>query len=1276
MKRAMMKIGYLSFLLACVAVEPAMSQSGFQYQRTGVLNANQVRTVYGNWGVIGQPCNGGPRGAWLNDNDGYLGDVSPFVGAEVNWNGIKYHSVVTCPVSRPTVRRDEDPNTGKPWTFEPVNGYFNANQQKVATSTDRTTWPATWPDKMDDPTDPGWAGSWNGYFGKKANADQECYYVMDDNNDERFNKATNNPLGVAFKPDSTNPGRNGLGLVMRVRGMQWAQFLAKDNIFWLYEITNTGTTSYDRVVFGMLVGTYVGVTGCDDSPHEYDNDWSFYDIQTNLTYTGNYPPNQMRDPLWVGPVGMVGYAFLESPGNPYDGIDNDGDADSSSFAAGAPKFQQSDFDSTLIVPGMKLVLIREDFSRYVYTVPNTDSVRIKTRGMDSVWIYPGKTKVAEGNELIDVQGNSYVNPNAYDGVDNNFNGIIDENQYLHFHEIKVTRTVPPKVLIDVFRPLRHVDYVNNLGSSPYSMIDEKRDDLIDNNRNWNVQFDDVGRDGIPDTHDYGENDGMPTSGYDNNYHDTGEPGEPHVDKTDVNESDQIGLTSFWYFTPSGNINLADKEGLWKALAPGYFDVPASIVNNEPQNGEDGDFIYGSGYFPLLAGSTERFSLALVYGGANSSLGIDGKIADLLKNKQTVQKIYDANYQFPQPPDKPTLTAVPGDHEVTLYWDRRAESTIDPVLRVKTFEGYKIYRSTDPNFSDIFTITDARGVPQGYRPLAQFDLADSITGYFLANAEQFQDAAGYSYYLGDDSGLEHSYVDNSVENGRQYYYAVVAYSRGDENLGIFPAENTKFFSVQSTGEILTDINTAVVIPGPKVPGYVYPADAVPLTHVVRYGTGNVLYNVVDDTRVLGHTYQVTFLDELVDSTAYANGQINPADSTKWARRTTSYTVLDTTTFEETFQSNDTSLVTLRRKNIVPSTAVLRSQTGTVSPSDYVLNPTLGTVRGTSSGSLPAGTYTLSYKYYPVYRSPYIRNSPFVTQGKEKDADIFDGVELTFNNSWDVKLIDSLSGWVGKNAYVFNLFPTQLLLGQIRGYTNPNDYEIQFSNSIVDTSVADSRLFTSAIPTYFRVYNTTDSEYVKFVYYDNVGTSAAYGRLAASDEIILLEQNPTGALSYSWDITFVSKVGEPADTLYPLGDGDKLVLKTTHPFRQGDVFQFTTVAPRVDEAQAKSDLTLKRIRAVPNPYVTASTLEPPLPPGITSGRGERRIDFIHVPAGAKISIFTSRGEHVITLYQDGNIEDGTVTWNLKTKENLDIAFGVYFYVVESSVGTTTGKLAIIK
>ena len=50
--------------------------------------------------------------------------------------------------------------------------------------------------------------------------------------------------------------------------------------------------------------------------------------------------------------------------------------------------------------------------------------------------------------------------------------------------------------------------------------------------------------------------------------------------------------------------------------------------------------------------------------------------------------------------------------------------------------------------------------------------------------------------------------------------------------------------------------------------------------------------------------------------------------------------------------------------------------------------------------------------------------------------------------------------------------------------------------------------------------------------------------------------------------------------------------------------------------------------------------------------------------------------MTLNHDGNIYDGSVSWNLRTKENMDIAYGVYLYVVESSLGMKKGKIAIIK
>jgi hypothetical protein len=1263
----------LGALLAIAAVSLAFGDSGEQYRRSAYMNANQVRTVFGNWGVIAQPAVGGQRGSWRNPNDGYIGDVSIFVGSELTSQNVTFHSVATCPVDRPTVTQDIDPSTGKFWTLEPVGGYFAAApNQSVAVSTQKSTWPEFWPDKMTDPLDPGWRGKWNGYFGKnKISADEETYFVMDDNNDIRFNFPNNNKWGVAFKPDSTNSQRNGMGLVVTVRALQWSQFLAKDNIFWLYEISNTGTTTYNKMVFGMLVGTFVGVTSTE-SGTESSDDWSFYDPTQNITYTGDFKAIHglpMTNPLWVGGTGLVGYAFLESPGNPFDGIDNDGDADSSAVGIAAPQFTSTDFDSVLLTVGKKVVLINDDFTRTVYTIQASDTV-LHTRGL-TMSIRPGITKVVEGNVLADPQGNLSVNQNAYDGVDNNFNGLIDENYRLHYHQTKVNPNPPHQVLFDILRPLRHKNYVTGAGTSPYSMIDEARNDRIDNNLNWDIKHDDVGIDGLDDGA-FGDRDGLPTSGYDISFHDTGLPGEPHIDKTDVKESDQIGLTNFSYFVPSGAINLGDKESLWARLLPGYFDVPLSIVGGVPQNGEDGDFVYGTGYFPLLARSTERFSLALVYGGGvPGNEGLQADLTDLLTHKETVQKIYDANYQFPQPPDKPTLTAVSGDHRVTLYWDRISEASIDPVLLTKNFEGYRLYKSTDPGFSDIFTITDGSGEAQGYKWLQEWDLVDGVKGYFQAQGDQYQGSAGFTYYLGADNGLVHSFVDSSVDNGRRYFYALVAYSKGDATTGIFPAENTHFVTITSSGQVITDQNTVVVLPNSKSAGYIPAPSGVPLVHTVQRGAGSIAYQVTDPTKITGHKYRVQFLDTQVDSLTPSGNLLVSLDSTTWTRITKSYYVQDLSTVTEQFTSHDTLVVPFQHRNFIPSTIVVSNSHGAVvSPSAYIVNGVTGTIRGTLPGTLPAGAYSIAYQYYPVYNSPNILGSPFAAE--TKDADVFDGLQLAFSNVWSTQVIDSLSGWVGTAAYNWSFSPVNSFLGTLVGYKKPGDYEFQFSSSVIDTSLAYNGLLDfPATPTYFRVYNRTDSTYVKFYYFDVSGYGN--GRLANDVQVVLTEPNPTGKLSPTWSAYFTVYNVRP-DTIYNLGSKDRLVIRTSQPFRNGDIFEFTPAGPTVSAPSARVDLS--RVKVVPNPYVTQSQFELPLNPGITSGRGTRKMDFIHLPAGATVKIFTARGDYVQTLRQDGNIEDGSVSWDLKTYENLDVAFGVYFYVVESSVGNTAGKIAIIK
>lgn len=1172
------------------------------FRKVGIHRGNQVRTVFSNYGVIAQPGDQGPRGAWKFDSNGYVGDVSPLVGIQLPVKDYDMndtinskdtiHSVIITPVSRPG-GGDYAPG-GAFWGFEPIPGFANPSLDElgkgVAMSNLPETWPTQWPDfpTWNYTGEPIIVGGkditpkvdWNGYFGRgQINADQESYFWMDDNPDEKMF------VRHGFTPDTADLMRRGHGLQVSIRGLQWSNFLAQNVVFWLYNIKNDGHRTYDKAVFGTLVGTYVGAEG-----DEWNDDASFFDVRESITYTFDIEPG-MGGKGYIRPsansqwkpnpnqVGYIAYAFLESPGNGIDGVDNDGD--NQKFSGSAKFFKQEDFASKTIKPNDKLILIDKDsFTRSSFTMPN-DTVSVVSMGV-KFFLEPNVTKLIEGD--IDVQGN--INKNSFDGIDNDLDGLIDENYIIHYRQYK--KSPAGVVLIDTLNPIQYKDFAGNVGLSD-PMVDERRDDGIDNDGDWNATIDDVGLDGKAGTGDQGEGDGVPTSGFQidpqsGKLVDTGFPGEPNIDKTDVDESDQLGLTSFQYFVPANDVKMNDDEDMWRRLNPGYFDVPSSVIGNVATRGEDGDFMYGSGYFPLLPGRTERFSLALAYG---------DDLAGVIKTKQVAQLIYNANYNFPQPPDKPTLKVVPGDGQVTLYWDSKAENSVDPTTKEKDFEGYKIYKGTDPDFTDALLISDAEGQKVFLKPFKQFDLKNGITGLFSASSILYELTNGAPFNLGSDNGIVNSFVDKEVINGKTYYYALVAYDRGRSEKDIYPSENTHYISKDVSGKISTDKNTAVVIPNTPVLGYIPPESGKALDRVSGGSTVTPYFEVVDPTKVKNTTYEVTFVDSVVKGVdlAYA------------------YSIKDLTSGE------------------------------------IVLNE--------------------SRKLYP------------------SNGEIFDGIRLSIDSSYQhpdsVKTNPQRSGWRINNTHGTETKFLKTVVQQwvdvsnnVYGDKPPIDYALVFSNNYADSSNDLSAIlkFTLDIKTKlnFKAFDITEKanpKRVKFFYYED--PSAPYQDTLSTDDILVFSDEQ--GTKVSWQVIFVDSF-----TYIPKA-GDTLLFSFFRPLSSKDKFNFTSKSARYSQESAKDSLF--KVRAVPNPYVVTNVFEQPLPSTIR-GRGERIINFINVPPKSKIHIYTSSGSHIQTLEHDGDLNDGTIVWDLRTKEGLDVAFGVYFYVVEVDgiSDKKFGKLAIIK
>lgn len=1060
-------------------VTPPAERGRIDAERAGLHDANRIRTTFFNFGMVGD-FNGNPdlsvfhsmevpKGSGVNYSDG----VTPFVLARVRQRNGRVADIMLTGYRE---RQGTSPITNRTMRFEPRPGFAQADPnvnraRSIALSNDPRTWPDVWPDKRNDPDDPGWRGSWNGFFGKRPNADLESFSVMDDQYYDAWD----------FYPDSRDATRRGLGLRVEVRGFQWSNPQAQNVIFWHYDIVNESTTTYEDIVFGLYMDSGVGGSqrSCDGVA-ESDDDNAYFnrDFGLNLVYTWDKNGRGVGLSGNCERTGYLGYAYLETPGNRFNALDDDQD-------------------------GM------------------TDEAR------DS-----GPGERIAGQDAIRAAFNARYNTARFVAA----NGPLEE------------------------RPA----YVAGV----WYTGDEDMD--------WVATFHDKGADGIGpndagyDGPDTGEGDGRPTAG------------EPNFDQTDINESDQIGLTGFkmnrivaGVGAPSSEVDgivFYNDEKNWPTRLYDQFTHPSADVRfgQALVNNYNIGFLFSSGPFRLEAGRRERFSLALAYG---------ADLSELQDNVRVVQSIYNANYQFATPPPLPTVRAVPGDGRVTLYWDNAAERAIDPVTNRNDFEGYRIYRATDPNFLDAQVITDARGNPIGNgRPLAQYDLANGVKGYSALTVQ------GTAYFLGTDSGLRHTFVDTTAVNGQTYYYAVTAYDRGSDDFGFYPSENPLTVSRSLRGGTILPRNVVEVRANAEVPGFVAgQIVAGSVRKVAGTGVGGLDVRVLDPRALRdGRTYRLYFYGS--------------ADSV----RAQTYALYDVT-----------------------------------SGTDSLVFEGATDLDGRGIG--PAGEGLL-----PVVTTPR-------------------AVE-----------IDTLASGFGAanptNVRLAARYAVSVPIGVRRpGY--PENLQIVFGDVPLDTSLA--AIGAPAVPARFRIVTETTRRQLDFRFRDVNGdqTLSAPGEFI---EVLAPQARGSAVQRPLWRIDFdAARTGAPV-VAPRSGDVYRLVLKV--PFAPGDVWEFKTQGSRIDAALARSAFAEGEPYAVPNPYVAAAAFEPER--FAVAGRGERRIEFRGIPQGATVRLYTLAGDLVQTLVHDGGLT-GMVPWDLRSKDNLDVAPGLYFFHVDAGPGGTfVGKFAILK
>jgi hypothetical protein len=1166
-------------------------------ERFGWHSGNRLNLFFRNTTELGGVQPGIPMSTWPNNYDGQRmhDGIATIVGARVF---VKNDSI---PVEDPDQYLgsepldsvyfaqssfyhflDKNPEGTIEWGLYPVYGYFNEMDEYPAMSNLPNSWPTGgWPANGDLK----WPDEWNGRFGRGImKADQESFIVANDAQDQEY--LPSNPLNDSLyyyprriygnngeiikdvkigekKSDVTvQKGMpwGGLGIRIEQRGFQWSNPSAQDAIFFEYTIANISEYDISDVYFAYFL---------DNGPGGEDGDAAYFEKSLNLCYSWDF------DGIGLGAgkePGVVGFAFLESPGVPFDGKDNDEDGLID---------EKRDNQATLKIGPTDGIANLYDFLTF-YNLEESDLKEHWDADEDQDW---------------------------QDGFDANGNGA-----YTYFDSKSLLWQLEPG---------------ERMG-------------------------DDVGLDGVGIFDlNYNGPDDDGTEGNQRPDYREGYGSEPNFASTDISESDMLGLTSFRYeldYTSERNRLSAD-EVLFHRLTGGIFDEAVNEAQNIIEQ-------FSSGLFPLFKGRTERISMSEFHSydplaGLNSS---EHRAPALFRLKNIVQSIYEADYRFAQPPLMPTLTATPLDGKVVLSWDNISDRfTREPYLgNINDFEGYKLYRATDKKMADAEVITDGFGTPFMKKPVFQCDLINDVQGF-----ADFALINGAAFNLGTDSGLKYHFEDNTVQNGRTYYYVLTAYDFGidSSNIKIPPSENTFILELDEYENIRKiSPNVAVVKPHQFAAGYQAPA--VDEIANETLGTGWARPEILLPAKVKeGHEYKIKFgVENLVyDSRApisslYRNDAIRIYDITDG----------DTLVYEETRESFTGD--NFRRLKI------------------DIFN-----------GNSP--NFIMDY------------NQELITAE-------FDGLLVHFFVPSETARVDeNKTGWITGSAPIGIEFAPEMQPGgeqkDIRLLPLPYEFDIVFTGN-------DSAYVTTfSWPQIYRVSEGGDAQYKKdqILYDQNFNfyvTNRSLQDSSGNDlimDMVAIDLNENGEFDILQDdilvgTTFTGRLSKWGGTAFSINffqnqsednlpkPGDVYHVSFIRPFMESDSITFKVSGEQIIADEAKLNEDMENIKVVPNPYVATNTFETNVANYKLSQR--RRIMFTHVPAQCTIRIFSISGVLVDIIKVDNAISNretpwdlnseanGTVFWDLKSREGLDVAAGYYMYHIKAhkTGKEKMGKFAILK
>lgn len=248
-------------------------------------------------------------------------------------------------------------------------------------------------------------------------------------------------------------------------------------------------------------------------------------------------------------------------------------------------------------------------------------------------------------------------------------------------------------------------------------------------------------------------------------------GDGVMDWRDPSMIEQFGMSAFMRFTLEIDPSF-DYQRYQVMAGYDYRTGEYKGYMNDDNSPDDKRFIQCTGPFSMANEDSVVVVFAVICAGFSHPGGSGADSLHLVRRDAVAQFIFDMNWLLPGPPPAPSVTAIPGDHMVTLTWDDMPEHTPDPYYEIASnpassaydsfyvqydFQGYKVYKSLTGQSTDWIL-------------LDQCDLADTVDTATLIDTATPESVRTIPL----NTGLYHSYVDTMPRNGFTYYYAVTAY----------------------------------------------------------------------------------------------------------------------------------------------------------------------------------------------------------------------------------------------------------------------------------------------------------------------------------------------------------------------------------------------------------------------------------------------------------------------------------------------------------------------